>query len=91
MRFGIDAPERKEKSNMDVYIKCMIAAGITATIILWLTIGLRYMIELLIEYWYIVLMVVAFVIIVKYVFKRHKRPEMQPYPAGYYPSEMYKQ
>ena len=91
MRFGVSSPERKPNSNFSIYFKCVVAAIVIAVTILWLTIGLKYLILLIIEYWYIVLSCVAFLLILKYAFKRYRKKPEPEFPPGYYPQQMYEQ
>ncbi len=91
MRFGVNSPERKPNSNFSVYFKCVIAAIVLAVAILWLTIGLKHLGLLIIEYWYIVLGCVAFLLVLKYVFKKYKKKPEPQFPLGYYPQQMYEQ
>ncbi len=91
MRFGVNSPEKKPNSNFSVYFKCVMAATVLATAILWLTIGLKHLILLMIKYWFIVLGSVAFLLVLKYAFRRYKKKPEPQFPMGYYPQQMYEQ
>ncbi len=80
-----NSPEEKEKSNTLVYIKCIFAGIVVTGVLILSGIGVKYMVLLLIKYWYFLAFGIAIIFVFRYAVKRFKRKHnMQSYPPQYY-------
>ncbi len=80
-----NSPEEKQKNNILVYIKCIFAAIVVAGVLILSGIGIKYMVLLVIKYWYFVAFGIAVIVVFRYAVKRYKKKPIPPsYPPYYF-------